>query len=63
MKKSVPILYENKEECCGCTACYATCPVSAIRMVADEEGFNYPNIDEEKCIQCERCLIVCPFKN
>lgn len=24
----VPILYTAKEDCCGCTACYAACPMS-----------------------------------
>ena len=60
--KDIPKLYKNKEECCGCTACYAVCPKSAISMVEDEEGFEYPKIDEEKCIRCYQCLKVCPFK-
>ena len=37
--KEIPILYNRKEECCGCTACYAICPKVAICMVEDEEGF------------------------
>lgn len=37
--KEVPVLYKRKEECCGCTACYAICPKEAISMVEDEEGF------------------------
>lgn len=42
MKKKEPVLYEKKEECCGCTACYAICPKEAISMIEDEEGFEYP---------------------
>ena len=42
--KEIPILYNRKEECCGCTACYAICPKEAISMVEDEEGFEYPVI-------------------
>lgn len=61
-KKSVPQLYRRKEECCGCSACCAICPKDAISMIEDEEGFEYPNIDENKCIQCFMCLKVCPFK-
>lgn len=60
--KSLPILYEKKENCCGCTACYAICPVQAISMEPDEEGFLYPIINEEKCIRCYRCISVCAFK-
>ena len=61
-EKKIPVLYLRKEECCGCTACYAVCPKSAISMIKDEEGFDYPVIEEEKCIGCKKCLSVCPFK-
>ena len=62
VKQKTPVLYKNKENCCGCSACYAICPVSAISMVADEEGFMYPTVDEKKCISCYKCLSVCVFK-
>lgn len=62
MKKEIPILYKRKEECSGCTACYAICPQEAISMVGDEEGFAYPLIDIEKCIRCYKCVSVCPIK-
>lgn len=61
--KELPILYNKKEECCGCTACYAICPKSAISMVMDEEGFEYPQVDNSKCVSCYMCLAVCPFKS
>lgn len=60
--KSLPILFEQKENCCGCSACYAICPVGAISMKPDEEGFLYPCVDEEKCIRCYKCMSVCSFK-
>jgi len=31
-------------------------------MEEDEEGFEYPRIDESKCVRCYMCLTVCPFK-
>ncbi len=46
--------------CSGCTACAAICPVSAIRMEADSEGFLYPAIDGSTCITCSACERVCP---
>jgi len=49
-----------KDECCGCTACYASCPTKAIAMQPDkEEGFLYPVVDDSKCIECGKCLKVC----
>ena len=52
VEREIPVLYKRKEECCGCTACYAICPKEAISMVEDEEGFEYPQIDESKCVRC-----------
>ena len=60
--REVPILFVRPEECCGCTACYAICPRNAISMVEDAEGFEYPNIDQNKCIKCLKCVGVCPIK-
>ncbi len=51
----------NKKECTGCGACYNICPSDAIKMQADETGFLYPNIDEEKCIDCLKCSEACPI--
>lgn len=60
--KDIPILYNKKEECCGCSACYAICPKNAISMVEDEEGFDYPLIDNSLCVRCQMCLKICPIK-
>ena len=58
----IPTLYKRKEECCGCAACYAICPESAIVMEEDEEGFEYPKVKYEKCRRCYLCLKICQFK-
>jgi len=58
----IPVLYVRKEDCCGCTACYAICPVDAVSMEPDEEGFDYPTVNSDKCIRCYMCLKVCPIK-
>lgn len=53
----------DKNRCCGCGACVAVCPVDAILMVPDGEGFAYPQVNEEKCIKCGKCDKVCSFKD
>ena len=61
--KPIHNLFEKKQDCCGCTACYAICPKQAISMQPDEEGFDYPHIDEKKCVRCYMCLKVCPIRS
>lgn len=60
--KDVPILYEKKALCCGCTACYSICPKQAIQMIEDDDGFEYPVIQENLCVNCKQCIKVCPIK-
>lgn len=54
---------EEKDLCCGCTACYSVCPKNAIKMIRDNEGFLYPEVDKEKCVNCGMCKKVCPILN
>ena len=61
MKKQIPVLFNKKNECCGCTACFAICPKRVITMIEDEEGFEYPQINAEKCVKCYMCVNVCPI--
>ncbi len=53
----------KKEECCGCGACAAVCPVHAIHMGQDREGFAYPHMDASVCIRCGKCKKICPIQN
>ena len=55
-------LFHEKTQCCGCSACMDTCPQKAIVMQADNEGFSYPEIQRELCVECGRCEEVCPWK-
>ena len=49
----------KKELCTGCGLCQNICPVGAIEMKADEEGFLRPVIND-KCINCGLCARKCP---
>lgn len=52
---------KTKENCTGCSACYAICPQHCISMEEDREGFLYPKLSHpEKCINCNLCEKVCP---
>lgn len=52
----------NRENCTGCYACSSICPVTAITMDSDNEGFWYPVVDHAKCMHCGKCAKVCPIK-
>lgn len=54
------IQINDKKNCCGCKACYDICPKDAIKMKVDNEGFWYPEIDNDKCIDCHLCEKTCP---
>ncbi len=36
----------DSQKCSGCTACKAVCPVNAIKMGIDEEGFYVPVVEK-----------------
>ena len=54
---------QNKYDCCGCRSCEQICSKHAIEMKADEEGFLYPHVSLDKCIECGLCNKVCPIEN
>lgn len=57
------IKIQDKENCCGCSACAQRCPKQCISMIEDEEGFLYPKVDTANCIDCHLCEKVCPVIN
>lgn len=54
---------DKKENCCGCGACAQKCPQHCISLIEDTEGFLYPNVDINACINCNLCEKVCPIIN
>lgn len=61
MEKTIENIATNR--CTGCGACMNKCPVSAISMKYDSEGFLFPCVDREKCIECGLCQKVCSAIN
>ena len=57
------MISKNRADCSGCSACANICPKNCISMERDAEGFAYPQINHEVCIQCGRCEKVCPALN
>ena len=60
MNKTETIKKLKRELCTGCGVCQTECPVKAIQMRENEEGFVYPVLDEDLCVHCGRCAGKCP---
>lgn len=53
--------FDNIVNCCGCGACASACTHKAISLIANAQGFVYPVIDKDKCIDCGLCRKVCGY--
>lgn len=53
----------SKSECTVCTACVHACPKQCISLAPDEEGFYYPQIDKNVCVNCGVCKKICPVEH
>lgn len=47
--------------CTGCGACFQVCPQGAVSMLANNEGFLHPHINEGLCNDCGLCTRTCPI--
>lgn len=54
---------ESNIDCCGCELCALVCPKKAIEYKVDEEGFLYPFVHDNNCINCGVCYKLCPSNN
>ena len=62
MKTTLRIL-EIEETCTGCGGCVSVCAKNALSLKYNEEGFYYPLLDEEKCVDCKFCEKACHVLN
>ncbi len=51
----------SKVDCSGCNACGDICPNGSLTFKTDQEGFWYPKINMDTCIDCSLCEKVCPI--
>lgn len=51
----------SKNECTACMACMDSCKNRAIKDYIAKDGHLYVKIDTDLCIECGKCLQVCPI--
>lgn len=56
-------IFEVEKNCLGCAGCIDICPVDALTLSKDENGFYIPALDGIKCVSCGKCVAVCPEIN
>ena len=45
----------KEKDCCGCAACIDACPRKAISLKENENGYFFPFVNEDLCINCKLC--------
>ena len=56
-------ILEVDKKCTGCAACVDTCAFGALELKQDDNGFYSPFLKSEKCVDCGKCIKVCPLIN
>lgn len=57
------ITLKVNKNCTACSACANICPKTAITMTPNREGFLYPIVNTDYCVDCMLCETVCPILN
>lgn len=56
-------IIDTIKNCNGCEACVVGCKYVCVKMVEDENGVKYPNVNENGCSKCNACKLFCPVFN
>lgn len=48
------------DRCSGCSACASACPKGCISMQPNSEGFLFPVVNHDVCVECGLCEKTCP---
>lgn len=54
-------ILKYSKHCCGCGECYNVCPTNAVTMKKNNQGFYYPEVNNELCTNCGKCVKSCSF--
>lgn len=55
------LISKDPSQCYGCRSCEQVCPKNAIVIEQNAEGFLYPRLTPNKCIECGLCMKACPY--
>lgn len=53
--------YNKWDSCLGCASCQNVCVFNAIEMVVDPINGYMPQVINDKCVKCGRCISACPI--
>ena len=53
----------DKKYCTGCMACYNVCKKNAIIFRENAQGFYFPEVLDDKCVECGLCINSCPIQS